>query len=227
MFSSKLEMIYFGHRMALWRVREGSKQLRIFPVWWGLVLAFGWDTLTSWPVVSYASRAALIASSFEMSSQWLGHEWVWHLDPGQDRQVGCGSPRPWKSGVQFLDMNSRVQVPSVGQTHIDVSGGDRGSPAADTCQVQSLVAGHFLMKSARRVSTSRALLAWLVDRHTVVSRFLMVESWPKACWRGGKIEVCFKRFPDLFGKEFALCSLSLVSPKEARRNGLCMRMGPL
>ena len=124
-------------------------------------------------------------------------------------------------------MNSRVQVPSVGQTHIDVSGGDRGSPAADTCQVQSLVAGHFLMKSARRVSTSRALLAWLVDRHTVVSRFLMVESWPKACWRDGKIEVCFKRFPDLFGKEFALCSLSLVSPKEARRNGLCMRMGPL
>ena len=38
-------------------------------------------------------------------------------------------------------MNSRVQVPSVGQTHIDVSGGDRGSPAADACQVQSLVAG--------------------------------------------------------------------------------------
>ena len=73
-------------------------------------------------------------------SDW-GHGWVWHLDPGQDRQVGCGSPRPWKSEVQFLDMNSRVQVPSVRQTHIDVSGGDRGSPAADTCQVQSLVAG--------------------------------------------------------------------------------------
>ena len=132
-------------------------------------------------------------------------------------------------------MNPRVQVPSVGQTHIDVSGGDRGSPAADTRWLSgSVVSGwegllveYFLMKSARRVSTSRALLAWLVDCHTVVSQFLMVESWPKACWRGGKIEVCFKRFPDLFGKEFALCSLSLVSPKEARRNGLCMRMGPL
>ena len=65
-------MIYFGHRMALLRGWEGSKQLRIFPVWWGFVFAFGWDTLTGWPVVSYASRAALIASSFEMSSQWLG-----------------------------------------------------------------------------------------------------------------------------------------------------------
>ena len=65
------------------------------------------------------------------------------------------------------------------------------------------------MKSARRVSTSRALLAWLVDRHTVVSRFLMVESWPKACWRGGKIEVCFKRFPDLFGKK--ICALQFES----------------
>ena len=155
-------------------------------------------------------------------SDW-GHEWVWHLDPGQDRRVGCGSPRPWKSEVQFLEMNPRVQ------------GGDRGSPAADTWWLSgSVVSGwegllveHYLMKSKRRVSTSRALLAWLVDCHTVVSRFLLVESWPKACWRGGKIEVCFKRSPDLFGKEFALCSLSLVSPKEARRNGLCMRMGPL
>ena len=42
----------------------------------------------------------------------------------------------------------------------------------------------------------------------------MLESWPKACWRGGKIEVCFKRLPNLFGKEFALCSLSLVSPRK-------------
>ena len=25
------------------------------------------------------------------SSDW-GHGWVWHLDPGQDRRVGCGSP---------------------------------------------------------------------------------------------------------------------------------------
>ena len=72
------------------------------------------------------------------------------------------------------------------------------------------------MKSARRVSTSNALLAQLVNCHTVVSQFLMLESWPKACWRGGKIEVCFKRLPNLFGKEFALCSLSLVSPQEGR-----------
>ena len=55
----------------------------------------------------------------------------------------------------------------------------------------------------------------------------MVESWPKACWIGGRIEMCFKRLQNLFGKEFALCSLSLVFPKEARRNDLCQRMGPL
>ena len=32
--------------------------------------------------------------------------------------------------------------------------------------------------------------------------------------------MCFKRLQNLFGKEFALCSLSLVFPKEARRNDL-------
>ena len=53
-------------------------------------------------------------------SYWR-HGWVWHLDPGQDRPVDCGSPGPWKSEVQFLEMNSRVQVPSVGQICIDVS----------------------------------------------------------------------------------------------------------
>ena len=167
MFSSKVEMIYSGHRMALLRVWEGSKQLRIFPVWWGLVLAFGWDTLTSWPVVSYASRAALIASSFEMGSQWLG-AWMGLTSGSRSRSTGGPrKPRPWKSEVQFLEMNSRVQVPSVGQTRIEVSGGDEGGPAADTWWLSgSVVSGwegllveHFLMKSARRVSTSSALLA--------------------------------------------------------------------
>ena len=167
MFSSKVEMIYFGHRMALLRVWEGSKQFRIFPVWWGLVLAFGWDTLTSWPVVSYASRAALIASSFEMGSQWLG-AWMGLTSGSRSRSTGGPrKPRPWKSEVQFLEMNSRVQVPSVGQTRIDVSGGDGGGPAADTWWLSGSVVGgwegllveHFLMKSARRVSTSSALLA--------------------------------------------------------------------
>ena len=39
-------------------------------------------------------------------------------------------------------MNSRVQVPSVGHTRIDVSGGDGGAQLLipDDCQVQSLVA---------------------------------------------------------------------------------------
>ena len=48
---------------------KGLSSSVFFPVWWGLVLALGRDTLTSWPMVSYASRAALIASSFEMGSQ--------------------------------------------------------------------------------------------------------------------------------------------------------------
>ena len=120
-FFSKVEMIYFGHRMALLRVWEGSKAARIFPVWWGLVLAFGWDTLTSLPVVSYASRVALIASRFEMGSQWLG-AWMGLTSGFRSRPTGGPQkPRPWKSEVQFLEMNSRVQVPSVGQIRIDVS----------------------------------------------------------------------------------------------------------
>ena len=41
-------------------------------------------------------------------------------------------PRPRKSEVQFLEMSSRVQVLSVGQTCIDVSGGGKGGPAADS-----------------------------------------------------------------------------------------------
>ena len=120
-FFSKVEMIYFGHRMALLRVWEGSKAARIFPVWWGLVLAFGWDTLTSLPVVSYASRVALIASSFEMGSQLLG-AWMGLTSGFRSRPTGGPQkPRPWKSEVQFLEMNSRVQVTSVGQIRIDVS----------------------------------------------------------------------------------------------------------
>ena len=108
-------MIYFGHRMALLRGWEGSKQLRIFPVWWGFVLAFGWDTLTSLPVVSYASRAALIASSFEMGSQWLGARMGLTSGSRSRPMSGPRKPRPWKSEVQFLKMNSRVQVLSVGE----------------------------------------------------------------------------------------------------------------
>ena len=73
-------MMYFGRRMALLRVCEGSKQIRIFP---GLVgvgslsritmletQLVGWDTLISWPVASYVSSAALIAFSFEIG--WIG-----------------------------------------------------------------------------------------------------------------------------------------------------------
>ena len=149
---------WYGHRMALLRVWEGFKQLRVFPVWWGLVLAFGSDILTSLPVVSYASRAALIASSFEIGSQWLG-AWMgltsgsWLRPTGGQRKL-----RPWKSELQFLERNSGVQVPGVGQTRIDVSGGGGGGPAAYTWWLPgSVVSGwggllveHFLMKSARR-----------------------------------------------------------------------------
>ena len=104
-----------------WGSEKGLKQLRIFPVWWGLVLAFGWDTLTSLPVVSYASRVALIASSFEMGSQWLG-AWMGLTSGSRSRPTGGPrKPRPWKSEVQFLEVNFRVQVPSVGQIRIDVS----------------------------------------------------------------------------------------------------------
>ena len=65
------------------------------------------------------------------------------------------------------------------------------------------------MKSARRVSTSRALLAWLVDCHTVVSQFLMVEGmlerWqdrsvfqevPGSIWKG----ICALQFESGFSK---------------------------
>ena len=164
--------MYFGHRMALLRVWEGSKQLRIFPVWWGLVLAFGWDTLTSWPVVSYASRAALIASSFEMVSHWMG-EWMGLTSGSKSRSTGrLRKPRPWKSEVQFLEMSSRVQVLIVGQTRIDVSGGGKGGPAADSWWLSGSVSSgwggllmeHFLMKSACIVSTSSAMLASVLSK---------------------------------------------------------------
>ena len=70
-------MTYFGRLIALLRVWEGSKHIRIFPglVGWGLSLerpcqldiqSVGCDTQTSWPVVSWVSNAALIDSSFEM-----------------------------------------------------------------------------------------------------------------------------------------------------------------
>ena len=162
-------MIYFGHWMALLRVWEGSKQLRIFSVWWGLVLAFGWDALTSWPVVSYTPRAALIASSFEMGSQWFG-AWIGLTAGSRSKPTGGPwKPRPWKSDVQFLEINPRVQVSSVGQTRIDVSG---GGGAADTWWLSgSVVSGwggslveHFLMKSARRVSASSVLLASVLSK---------------------------------------------------------------
>ena len=51
-----------------WGSEKGLGSSIFFPVWWGLVLALGWDTLTSWPVASFASMVALIASSFEMGS---------------------------------------------------------------------------------------------------------------------------------------------------------------
>ena len=124
-----------------WGSEKGLSSSVFFPVWLGLVLALGWDTLTSWPVVSYASRAALIASSFEMGSQWLG-AWMGLTSGSRSRSTGGPrKPRPWKSEVQFLEMNSRVQVPSVGQTRIDVSEGDGGGPAADTWWLSGSVVG--------------------------------------------------------------------------------------
>ena len=115
-----------------WGSKKGISSSVFFPVWWGLVPALGWDTLTSWPVVSCASKAALIASSFEMGSQWMG-AWMGLTSGSRSRSTGrLRMPRPWESEVQFLEMNSRVHVPSVGQTRIDVSGGGKGGPAADS-----------------------------------------------------------------------------------------------
>lgn len=61
-FSSKTGMMYFGRRMALLRVCEGSKQIQIFPRLVGVgflprmtmleIQCVGWDTLISWPVAS-------------------------------------------------------------------------------------------------------------------------------------------------------------------------------
>ena len=44
-----------------------------------------------------------------------------------------------------------------------------------------------------------------MDWHRVVSQFWTVEFWPRACWRGGRIEGCCTRLPNLSGKEFAPC----------------------
>ena len=164
-----VNVFFQGEDDVLWKSNgfiEGLRRVSVFfTVWWGLVLAFCWETLISWPVVSYTSRPTLIASSYEMGSQWLG-AWMGLTSGSRSRSTGGPrKPRPWKSEVQFLEMNSRV--PSVGQTRIDVSGGDGGGPAADIWWLSGSVVGgwegllveHFLMKSARRVSTSSALLA--------------------------------------------------------------------
>ena len=75
-FSLKVAMMYFGCRIALLRVWEGSKHMRIFP---GLVIvgsrsrttmfetqSVGWETLTSWPVALQLSSALLIFSYFDV-----------------------------------------------------------------------------------------------------------------------------------------------------------------
>ena len=142
-----VNVFFQGEDDVLWTSNgfiEGLRRVSVFfTVWWGLVLAFCWETLISWPVVSYASRPALIASSYEMGSQWLGAWMGWTSGSRSRSTGGPRKPRPWKSEVQFLEMNSRVQVPNVGQTRMDVSGvvEEVQLLIPDGCQVQSAVAG--------------------------------------------------------------------------------------
>ena len=83
--TSDIEWLY-------WESKKGLSSSVFFPVWWGLVLALGRDTLTSWPMVSYASRAALIASISEMGSQWMG-AWMGLTCGSSSRSTGgWGSP---------------------------------------------------------------------------------------------------------------------------------------
>ena len=163
--TSDIEWLY-------WESKKGLSSSVFFPVWWGLVLAPGRDNLTSWPMVSFASRATLIASSFEMGSQWMG-AWMGLTCGSSSRSTGgLRRPRPWKSEVQFLEMNSRVQVPCAGQTRSADSGGGGRGPAADSWWLSGSVGGgrggllmeHFLMKSACRVSTSSAMLASVLSK---------------------------------------------------------------
>ena len=64
-------------------------------------------------------------------------------------------------------MNSRVKVPSLGQTSVEIIGGVGGGPAADSWLFSWPVVGgrrvllveHFLIKSAFRVSPPSILLA--------------------------------------------------------------------
>ena len=58
-----------------------------------------------------------------------------------------------------------------------------------------------------------------MDCHRVESQFWMVESWPRICWKSSRIEECCKRLRNLFGKEFALCSLRPVPPKWSLSEG--------
>ena len=178
-----------------WGSEKGLSSSVFFPVWLGLVLAHGWDTLTSWPVVSYASRAALIASSFEMGSHWMG-AWMGLTSGSKSRSTGrLRKPRPWKSEVQFLEMSSRVQVLSVGQTRIDVSGGGKGGPAADSWWLSGSVSSgwggllmeHFLMKSACIVSTSSAMLASVLSKAgwsvKMTRKVRLLVNLPLLAWR--------------------------------------------
>ena len=75
-FSSKVGIMYFGRRMALLRVCEGSRHTRNFAGLFGVALlsrttileiqSVGCETRISWPVASCASKAVLILSSLEI-----------------------------------------------------------------------------------------------------------------------------------------------------------------
>ena len=142
MFSSKVRMMYFGHRMALLRVWEGSPYFSPF--------GGGWFSLSVEKPLSagqwFHTHPGPLWSHPAMKwarSDW-GHGWVWSGSGSRSRSTGGPrKPRPWKSEVQFLEMNSRVQVPSVGQTRMDVSGvvEEVQLLIPDGCQVQSAVAG--------------------------------------------------------------------------------------
>ena len=69
-------------------------------------------------------------------------------------------------------MDSRVQVPSVGQTRIDVSGGGGSDPVSYSWWLsgsvrsgwEGLLVKYFLMKSTCRVSSPSAMLASVLSK---------------------------------------------------------------
>ena len=123
-FSSKVGMMYFGLRIALLRVWDGSINTQIFR---GLVVVCSRSRTTMLDiskrkVEKFLSAGLLLRrrpkrpwffSSFEIGWQWIG-AWV-GLTLGS-MSKSTGGPRlskSWNSEVQFWDMSSRLKLPKL------------------------------------------------------------------------------------------------------------------